>query len=46
MNHILQLKLKVKNNQIHAENLSSVQMIILMNLMMSILNLDVVQVNN
>jgi len=48
MNHLPQLKLKVKNDQIITKKyVINIQMtIIMMVLMMSILNLDVVQVNN
>lgn len=45
MNHLPRLKLKVKNDQIIIQNVVNIQMMILMVLMMSILNLDV-QVNN
>jgi len=48
MNHLPQLKLKVKNDQIITKKyVINIQMkIIMMVLMMSISNLDVVQVNN
>lgn len=45
MNHLPRLKLKVKNDQIIIKNVANIQMMIIMVLMMSILNLDV-QVNN
>lgn len=44
MNHLPQLKLKVKNDLIIIKNVVNIQMMIIMVLMMSILNLDV-QVN-
>lgn len=45
MNHLPRLKLKVKNDHIIIKNVVNIQMMIIMVLMMSILNLDV-QVNN